>query len=70
MGIKVQEGIMGCTPTEVVRHLLCVVIFSRLNFRQRNIQPVLRLKLQLGVRKSKSQMMQCFIKNRRQESGI
>jgi len=70
MGTKVQERNMGWTPTEVVRNLLCVMIFSRLKLRQRKKQPVLRFKLQLGVRKLKSQKMQCFIKNRRQESGI
>lgn len=69
MGIKVQEGNVGWTPPEVVRHLLYVMILSRLNPRQRKKQPVLKLKLWLGVTNSKSQMMQWF-KNRRKESGI
>lgn len=78
VGIKVQEGNKGWTSTERVRHL-CMMIFSRLNKAEKNPekqhtkkrkQPVLRLKLQLFIMKSKKQMMQCFSKNRRQESGI
>lgn len=70
MGIKVQEGNVGWTPPEVVRHLLYVMILSKLNLRQRKKQPVLKLKLRLHVTNLKSQMMQWFIKNRRKESGI